>query len=68
MKQSRFTHVFDDGDTSGQFVFISLTGHHANQRAANIQADKQKGNPGKIFKRRGLSVSYHYPTILSPYI
>ena len=33
-----------------QLSFCCLfTGHHANQRAANIQSDKQKGNPRNIY-------------------
>lgn len=32
------------GTSSVNFV-LPFTGHHANQRAANIQSDKQKGNP-----------------------
>lgn len=33
-----------------QISFCYLfTGHHANQRAANIQSDKQKGNPRNIY-------------------
>lgn len=33
-----------------QISFCCLfTGHHANQRAANIQSDKQKGNPRNIY-------------------